>query len=177
MTTHQLFRRTGDESLLSITVEQLKPVLHTSLPLKEQMASTTMGQELTRSHIRPITGCEIEALARLSLCYTSQNEDEMAIKSSLESLEMANAVGDVNASAMSQFYYGRALLHAGRQAEAVAAFNAPGSDSPLMAVCKEPSDEHRGYLQDLLNNGAGVNHVDSEGDTVLDYAVFNGNTC
>ncbi|KAK8129291.1 hypothetical protein PG999_001671 [Apiospora kogelbergensis] len=43
-----------------------------------------------------------------------------------------------------------------------------------MAFCREPSDEHIGYLRELIDAGVDLDLVDEQGYTALDHAVFNG---
>ena len=113
-------------------------------------------------------------LARLSLCYTAQGNAEKAITTALESLCAANSGGDPNVVAMSQFFVGRALLLHGHRAEAIEHFNAHEKLTPAIVVCKEPSEDYRQYLRELIEAGADMDLVDEHGYSALDYAVFSG---
>lgn len=55
-----------------------------------------------------------------------------------------------------------------------ALFNPPDGATPAAALCKEPSEENRGYLQELVEAGAVMDRADEHGYTALDYAVFAG---
>ena len=54
--------------------------------------------------------------------------------------------------------------------------NLPKACTPAIALCKEPSQEHRRYLQELVEAGVDMDLVDEQGYTALDHAVFNGDT-
>ncbi|KAJ5015267.1 hypothetical protein K4K57_000404 [Colletotrichum sp. SAR 10_99] len=100
--------------------------------------------------------------------------------------EMCRAIGnlgmmtenspDTTVRAISRFFYGRALLLEGRRKEALGLFNNPGTCTSAIAFAKEPSEEHRGYLRELVGVGADMEIVDEHGYTALDHAVFNGDT-
>ncbi|KAL8734615.1 MAG: hypothetical protein Q9181_003149 [Wetmoreana brouardii] len=55
-------------------------------------------------------------------------------------------------------------------------FNYPGACTPAIALCKEPSKEHRQYLMELVEADVDLDLVDTTGNTTLDYAVFNNDS-
>ena len=87
------------------------------------------------------------------------------------------------------FFYGRVLMAQGKREEALDKFN-PGPDweeeisswgnvgggltTSAIAMCKEPSVEHRGYLKELIDAGVNLTTTDADGYTALDHAVFSG---
>jgi len=76
--------------------------------------------------------------------------------------------------AFSYLFYGRALLYDGQRDEALRQFNVSQGCAPVIALCKEPSPEHRQYLRELIAAGADMALVDDHGYSALDYAVFSG---
>lgn len=98
-----------------------------------------------------------------------------AIAAALEGLEIARTMQDSTLLGMSRFFYGRALMKAGQPSAAYyGQFSPPDRATPAAALCKEPSEEHRGYLQELVDAEAVMNRADEHGYTALDYAVFAG---
>jgi hypothetical protein len=81
-----------------------------------------------------------------------------------------------------QYFYGHVLLQQGRKELALEQFNpeptwygnSRGVFSPAMAMCKEPSGEHRSYLREMIEAGADLDLADPDGYTALDHAVFSG---
>ncbi|KAK4038066.1 hypothetical protein C8A01DRAFT_38026 [Parachaetomium inaequale] len=132
-----------------------------------------------------------EALAegRLSLCYTLLADmDASRREAMMEKADQAARQAicysrhlDGSVLPMSQFFYGRVLLRRGKKELALQQFN-PKSDwawnwgvtTPAMAMCKEPSEEHRGYLREIIDAGADLDILDNDGYTALDHAVFSG---
>lgn len=102
--------------------------------------------------------------------------------------EMANAVRswenlhDVKAEgndehmtvmAYYRYFHGCALLQAGQREEALKLFNPPHGSGPLHAFCKEPSDEHRRYIETLVKANAALDTIDDQGYKPLGYVIFN----
>lgn len=79
-------------------------------------------------------------------------------------------------AALARFFYGRVLWKlCALPEEARRQFELPADErcSPAIALCKEPSRENHGYLQELIDVGADLCRADGSGYTALDRAVFN----
>ena len=132
--------------------------------------------------VKQATAWEIIGLNRLSLCYTVRGDKEQAIASALRGLELSQTLEDSTVLGLSRFFYGRALLRAGQTALAMEQFNPPPASiaketsycPPIVALCKEPSEEHLAYLRELIEAGVDLSVVDDHGYSALDYAVFAG---
>ncbi len=169
MINYQLSQATHDEGLLDAAIQQLQDRVEQARRLKET-ADGGRAPDWNK-----LTAWEGIGLARLSLCHAARGSFHEAIVTSRESLECNFASGDPTVIAMSRLFYGRALLLDGRRDEALAEFNPPGTCTPAMALCKEPSEEHRGYLSALVADvGVHLDVVDEQGYSALDYAVFSG---
>jgi hypothetical protein len=92
----------------------------------------------------------------------------------LESVNITSSLEDCTAIALSRYFYGHAFLLAGQREEAVKHFNLPERCTTAIALCKEPSEEHRQHLRIVVEAGAEIDLIDEQGYTALDYAVFNG---
>jgi tetratricopeptide (TPR) repeat protein len=113
-------------------------------------------------------------LARISLCHAARGDTELAVEASLASLDLSRRLEDPTVIAMSHFFYGHALRLDGQQDEAFNHLNNYEGCTPAIAFCKEPSEEHLGYLQELVEAGVDLNLSDEHGYNALDYAVFSG---
>ncbi|KAK5652261.1 hypothetical protein OQA88_10609 [Cercophora sp. LCS_1] len=135
---------------------------------------------------------ECIGLSRLSLCYTALADldhardshwVERAVQTSRQGVQLA--LGDYSSALpLSRFFHGRALLRAGRGKEALKQWNSregpPGYFgeareviAPAIALCMEPSTEHRRYLEEMVEAGADLLVAcPKTGYSALDYAVF-----
>ncbi|KAI6169057.1 hypothetical protein EDD17DRAFT_1524747 [Pisolithus thermaeus] len=161
--------------LLDLAIEQLTERVTSVRRLKAAL-DTQSSDKSQRHLLNTYTTWEMVGLSRLSLCYTARGEGKQAIKVALEGIEVAASSADSTAIAMSRLFYGRALLLDGQHQEALKQFNPPSGCTPAIALCKEPSEEHRSYLAELVDAGADLDAVDEQGYKALDYAVFNGDT-
>ncbi|EIW58108.1 uncharacterized protein TRAVEDRAFT_37165 [Trametes versicolor FP-101664 SS1] len=169
MINYQLSQNTHDDGLLDAATRQLEERVELARRLKE----TTDGGKAPDWN--KLTAWEGIGLARLSLCHTARGSFHEAIEAARTSLDCNYASGDPTVIAMSRLFYGRALLLERRRDEALAAFNPPGTCTPAMALCKEPSEEYRGYLGALVADvGVHLDVLDEQGYSALDYAVFSG---
>ena len=162
MVNYQLSQQKNDMSLLDQAIRQLD----------ERVARA--------QKLKGATHWESIGLARLSLCHSAHGNTQEAIRTSLASLTLLQGsrwATDPTVLALTRFFYGRALLRDGQKALALEQFN-PVPDqnicTPAIALCKEPSEEHRGYLAELVAAGADMGGNDQHGYSALDYAVFNG---
>ncbi|KAK9415678.1 hypothetical protein SUNI508_10156 [Seiridium unicorne] len=176
MVNYQLFMQDGGLYALNTATRQLLLRVQLARGIKSSITLEPLAAEIARQHMRSAITWETIGLARLSLCYGAQGDIPKAIASAKESLEITKGSGDATVIAMSRFFYGRALLLAGRthKSEAMEQFNQKGTCTPVMAFCKEPSKEHYGYLEEMINAGADLDTRDEQGYTALDYAVFSG---
>ncbi len=55
-------------------------------------------------------------------------------------------------------------------------FNEPHGCSPIIALTKEISGEHRRYIQEMIDVGADLKLRDEQGYSALECAVYNGDT-
>ncbi|RAQ52672.1 hypothetical protein AFGD_004895 [Aspergillus flavus] len=160
MVNYQLSR-----DLLPLAIDQLKERVRLARSIRASPGSGEKAQA---------TIWETVGLSRLSLCYTACGFANDAIATSLESMKVALSTKDPTVVAMSRLFYGRALYLNGQREEALQQFNPTGTCTPAMALCKEPSDEHLGYLRELVEAGADMDLIDEQGYSALDYAVFCG---
>lgn len=72
-----------------------------------------------------------------------------------------------------RYFFGRALLLAGQEARGLKQFNCSSIMTPVIAFCKEPSAQRKGYLRHLARYGADFERIDEHGCSALDYAVMN----
>ncbi|KAI3327295.1 hypothetical protein HD806DRAFT_531874 [Xylariaceae sp. AK1471] len=169
MVNYQIWLSDQEASHLQLAIQQLTERVETAQRLRARQLDNDKGGEWNAS----LRNWEIIGLARLSLCLAADGKTSEAVIKASESLRIAKTLKEPTVVAMSRFYYGRALLHDGRDEEASEVFNALDSCTPAIAFCKEPSEEHRGYLGELINAGANLDLVDEHGYCALDYAVFN----
>lgn len=166
----------GDGTLLDRAIRELEERVETSRRLRARHETYEMarGGVSDPALLNLLRTWETIGLARLSTCHYSRGAMEEAAQAALESLQVTRDSSDATVKAMSRFFYGRVLLRLGRREEALSLFNLPGTCSPAIALAKEPSDEHRAYLRELVDAGADMDIVDEQGYTALDHAVFNG---
>ncbi|OAX84346.1 hypothetical protein ACJ72_01289 [Emergomyces africanus] len=176
MTNYQLSQQKGDEVLLERAIEQLNERVQRAQGIKETITSQSTDPTTKLQLLKVATTWESIGLSRLSLCYAAQGNTQQAISAAMESLSISSRSEDLTVVAMSRFFYGRALLLDGQVKEALKHFNPRTRCTPAIALCKEPSDEHRQYLRELVDAGVDMDSVDEQGYTALDYAVFNGDT-
>jgi ankyrin repeat protein len=74
--------------------------------------------------------------------------------------------------AISHFFYGRALLHDRQRLAALSHLNPLQACTPAIALCKEPSEENRQYLKELVEARVDMSRIDEYGYLALDYTVF-----
>jgi tetratricopeptide (TPR) repeat protein len=172
MANYQLSRQNSDDALLDLAIKQLTRRVMDARRLKEGLDA--QGPVESIRWLNTLNRWETIGLARLSICHHARGNANEAIMSSFESIHMTKDPPDPTVKAMSRFFYGRALLLEGRRKEAMSLFNVPGTCTPAIAFAKEPSDEHRSYLRELMILGADMDIVDEQGYTALDHAVFNG---
>ncbi|KAK2012320.1 hypothetical protein LZ32DRAFT_678169 [Colletotrichum eremochloae] len=173
MLNFRLSQRDNDQSLLDLAITQLQE----RVDLAEDLRRNTIAQAETSNStpsLQVLETWKTIGLCRLSLCHCARGSVDKAIAVSAEALEMTAPSKDVTVKAMTRFFHGRALVKGGRREEALRLYNIPGTCSPAIAFAKEPSEENRGYLQELADIGADFDIVDEQGYTALDHAIFSG---
>lgn len=176
MVNYQLSQQNHDDTLLELAIEQLVERIESARAIKEAVDTEPTDSITKASWIRVATTWESIGLSRLSLCYTACGRAKEAITVALKSLHITSCSEDSTVIAMSRFFYGRALLRDGQCEEALKQFNPPTACTPAIALCKEPSEEHRQYLRELVEAGADMDLTDEQGYTAMDYAVFSSDT-
>jgi hypothetical protein len=159
----------------------------------QRVESCKGSSHVTTTREREARVWEAMAEGRLALCYMLQADMESEAAESERLLEKAAvaAQGAVHTmryehdgrSALPTllFFYGRVLLRQGKEELALKQFNYDSTEwqwapivTPPMAMCKEPSPEHRGYLREMVDAGAALDSRDDADYTALDHAVFSG---
>jgi tetratricopeptide (TPR) repeat protein len=172
MVNYQLFQQRHDDALLELAIEQLKERVDRARQIKQALNTKNMDPRKKIGRLKHASIWESIGLNRLSLCYTAQGNTREAINVAKESQNIEIEPKDPTVTAMSHFFYGRALLRGGQRKAAMEHFNPSAMCTPAIALCKEPSEENRQYLQELVDAGVDMDHVDEYGYTGLDYAVF-----
>lgn len=173
MVYYQLFEETGDMGLLEKAIQCLNERIERARRLQDEEQSLDLGGGAKHRRRQGRTW-EIIGLTRLSLCYSARNDNNAAIETASKAMDLTADSEDTTVVAVTRLFYGFALLKGGRRDEALQQFNPPYGCTPAMALCKEPSEEHRQYLRDLIDAGADLDLVDEHGYTALDYAVYSG---
>lgn len=174
MVNYQLFVESGDTALLDTAILNLDERVERARELQIDAEAQLGTDGSAASTKRQAHTWEIIGLTRLSLCHAARGDTETAVGVASRALELATSSKDTTVVAITRMFYGLALLKHGNRDEALAQFNPPQGCSPAMALCKEPSEEHVGYLRELVDAGADLDLVDEQGYTALDYAVFAG---
>ena len=174
MVNYQLFQQNRDDVLLSLAIKQLIERVRSARHIKETINTQETDQNTKARWIKDATTWESIGLSRLSLCYAARGNAKEAMTVALESVDFISSSEDSTVIAMSRFFYGHALLLAGQREEALKQFNLPEACTTAIALCKEPSEEHRQHLREVVEAGADIDPSDEHGYTALDYAVFSG---
>ncbi|KAH9858736.1 hypothetical protein C2E23DRAFT_880176 [Lenzites betulinus] len=169
MINYQLWQVSHEGGLLDEAIKQLRERVELARRLMET------GEGRADPDRRRLKAWETIGLSRLSLCHIARGDIHEAVEAGRESLDCSHESDDPTVVAITRLFYGRALLLDGRRDEALQEFNPmpAGTCTPAMALCKEPSDEYRGYLRELLDDlDVKLDVVDEHGYSALDYAVF-----
>ncbi|KAL9613087.1 MAG: hypothetical protein Q9167_002344 [Letrouitia subvulpina] len=173
MVNYQLSQQNHDAVLLQLAIDQLTERVCIARQMNDKLALAAMDPNTLARQRKYARTREVIGLSRLSLCYTAQGNKDSAINAARDSLNVAQQLEEPTVIAMSRFFYGRALLRSGRKTDAMEQFNSPGACTPAIALCREPSKEHRQYLLELVEADVDLDIADTTGNTTLDYAVFN----
>lgn len=178
------------KDLIRVAIDQLKQRVKLAQQIRKQ-ESAKVHSHTPDTRVRQAAGWEAIGLTRLSLCYTaladmgdkqSTELAEDAAKAAAEAVELTDDWTNRNTVLpMSRFFYGRVLLRQGHGERALKQLDPVEKQysfaevtTPAMALCKEPSTEHRRYLDELVDAGADMERIDEDGYSALDYAVFSG---
>jgi tetratricopeptide (TPR) repeat protein len=164
------------EALLELAIVQLAERVTAARQIKEEDGPASLADpaKILRRR-KQAAAWELIGLSRLSLCHTVTGNLKEAIAVAAEGEALARTIEDWTVLAVSQFFYGRALLKNGQHEQALEQFNPPDHKStPAIALCQEPSEENRQYLRELIDAGADMDLDDEHGYSALDYAVFAG---
>ena len=172
MVNYQLSQGSGSDELLLVAANQLQERVDRCNSIRENILASERDPPVQR--LRQLDVWAAIGLSRLSLCCAARGNIEEACRAAAGALEHAKKTGDPTVVAISRFFHGRLLAAKGQHKEAMAQFNTSDGCTPAIAFCKEPSQEHRGYLEYLVDAGADMDLVDDQGYKALDYAVFNG---
>ncbi|KAH7635090.1 hypothetical protein B0T09DRAFT_17620 [Sordaria sp. MPI-SDFR-AT-0083] len=174
MVNYQLSQKRQDEPLLKLATDQLLERVERSRQIKDTIDSQDLDGATREQWLKDAITWETIGLSRLSLCHSARGDAKKAVRAAFEALILARTFEDVNVVAMGRFFYGRALLLDGQRDAALQQFNSHDGCTPALAFCKEPSDEHRQYLRELIDAGADMSVTDGHGYNALDYATFAG---
>ncbi|KAL8924718.1 MAG: hypothetical protein Q9208_003908 [Pyrenodesmia sp. 3 TL-2023] len=170
------FQQNNDQNLLGLAIRQLTEQVESARSITASINGTGIDRKMRAKKAKSSTIWESIGLFNLSLCYTALGDHPKASAMARESLSLAYDLDDRHKILKSHYFYGRTLLKSGLRKEALEQFNVSKGCSPAVMLCQEPSEEHRGYLQELIAAGADIDSVDEKGYTPWDYTVFNGDT-
>lgn len=174
MVNYQLSEALKDDSLLTLAIDQLQERVDRCNSMRSSILAGDSESSSAKQRLGQLDVWTGVGLARLSLCWTARKDLDKAAKAAEDSLQLSKNSGDPTVIAISRFLYGRVLAMKGQKEKALRQFNANDGCTSSISFCKEPSDEHRGYLEYLVDVGADMDLVDDQGYKALDYAVFNG---
>lgn len=161
---YQLYHKDNIPTLLDMAIIQLEERVSLARELCED--ATERKSNITRLII---------GLGRLANCRLLQGQTAAAVELTKEALKLSQELSDSTLIALSHLFHGRALAKDRQPQQAMAHFNPPEGCPPAVALCREPSEEHYGYLCELCDFGADFDRVDEHGYSALDYTEFNSN--
>jgi tetratricopeptide (TPR) repeat protein len=162
---YQQYLRDNDEVLLDTAILQLEERIDMARKICEDV--TERNSTLTRL---------IVGLGRLANCRLLRGEAAAAVNLTREALTLSQELSDSTLISLSHLFHGRALAKDGQLQQAMAHFNTSDGCPPVVALCREPSEEHFGYLRELQEIGADFDCLDEHGYSALDYTEFNSVT-
>lgn len=128
-------------------------------------------------------------VSRLVLSYIADRQLDLAVSTGLHAVDMSKDASwaDPTVRALNRFMYGHALAANNDFDAARIQFGYPQSGkegkgkpvgicTPAIALCKEPSAEFRGYLQEVIKARVDLTAYDEQGYSALDYAVYSEDT-
>jgi tetratricopeptide (TPR) repeat protein len=153
---------------------------------ESQLANTGIDDVWVANWMARLHTWEAIGVSRLTLSYLADGRSSEAVRHGEQAVAMTKdaAWADPTVRAMSRFFHGHALLKDERVDEARKEFdfpqsmtpNAVGVCTPVIALCKELSAEHRQYLREVIDQGVDLTSFDEQGYSALDYAVYCGDS-
>nr|OQO17498.1 hypothetical protein B0A51_16533 [Rachicladosporium sp. CCFEE 5018] len=116
-------------------------------------------------------------LGRLALCYVALQQPERALQHVQAAVQSASQSTEPLIRGLTRFYHGYTLLAAGLPDQALREWELSSEAdlcSPVIALCKEPTEEHCRWLRTMRSLKARFDRYDEVGYTALDYAVLAG---
>jgi tetratricopeptide (TPR) repeat protein len=155
MVNYQLFQLNEDRHLLTTAIRQLEERIDRAQQIEDVV---------------------LEAIGhgRISLCYIAQGSYQKAIDAAQRNFDLMQLQGDATKRGFASAFLGRTLLLVGRKVEALALFNTSYGCPPIVALCREISDEHRQYIVEMIEAGADLTLQDEHGYTALECAIYHG---
>ena len=167
----------GSEELLNEAIQDIEERVRRAQALRSRLAQYRDDKEAqglsTKAHQWESIG-----VVRLVLCYIAKQDPEKALDYGEWGTKLCSTLTDPTMRAHGRFYHGYALWHNNRKDEARNFFSFWSGDddrdkcTPAIAFCKEPSEEYRRFLRFLVEAGVEMLHIDEQGYSALDYAVF-----
>jgi tetratricopeptide (TPR) repeat protein len=155
MVNYQLYLLNQDSSLLETAISQLTERVERA----QQIGDIVL---------------ESIGYSRLSLCYMAKGDPEKAVQMGQKNFDLMCMQQDTTKIGFAKAFLGRALLFAGQKDKALELFDSPLGCPPIVALCKEISNEHRQYIIEIIDAGANLKLRDKQGYSALECAVYNG---
>ncbi|KAK0647102.1 hypothetical protein B0T16DRAFT_329256 [Cercophora newfieldiana] len=175
--------------LVKLAMEQLQERIQRASVI-ESYEDRVRGSHGSTTRGNKARGWATTGHCRLSLCSTllasidPKNRHEMLGQAEEHAETGFQRANYDTGLTFSRFFLGRVLLQRGRKDEALEYFDAhkdekgsywyPKMSTPAILFSKEHSNEHRGYLRELVDAGADLDTIDDEGYDALEYTIFNG---
>lgn len=167
---------TRDPSLITTAIAQLTERVDRARTLRSFAMAQLSDVDARAELIESASMREAIGLGWLSVCYQHQGGAQKAVSTALEAFQVLSTTRDLNCIGFARGLYGLALLNAGRREEALEQFNPKDACSPVICIVKEPSDEHREYIRQMIDAGADLELRDEQGYSALECAVYHGDT-
>ncbi|KAF2213419.1 hypothetical protein CERZMDRAFT_111123 [Cercospora zeae-maydis SCOH1-5] len=164
ISNYLLFKSNENSKLLGLAEDQLRESVRLARGL---------GKHMKGGNLTDVQTLEAVALARLSLCYSARDKHREAVDVTRLSVGLTRSISDPFVHAMSYFLHSRALRYVGEEEKALAMVSASKAMSPIIAFCRQPSQEHCGFLRELLEMNANFDIQDQHGYSPLDYVTSN----
>ncbi|OAL47946.1 hypothetical protein IQ07DRAFT_514636 [Pyrenochaeta sp. DS3sAY3a] len=139
-----------------------------------ESAISQLNERIERARVIKDVVLEAIGYSRLSLCYLAKGDFPRAVQVARENFRLTSLQKDATKVGFAGVFLGRALLLAGHKEEALTYFTPTSGCSPIIALCKEISGEHRKYIMEMIDAGADLKFRDDQGYSALECTVYNG---